>query len=342
MEKGVSVILCCYNSAKLLPETLEQICIQKVNPQINWEIIIINNSSTDDTVHVAETLLRNKSPVAYRILDEKNPGLSNARKKGIENSEYEYIIFCDDDNHLHQDYINNSFEIMSNNERIGIAGGYSEAVSNAKFPSWFHEFSQNFSIGKQSEVNGDITGLNTVLWGAGMVIRTSAAKQLYANGFKSLLTDRIRGELSSGGDSEFCYALKLSGYKIFYDEKLKLRHYMPDFRLNWNYLRKLSRAFGAQKVYFEPYIKELNKRNSSGFKENHWIKESIRLLKKLRYYGLKKLINLNKFPEGDPEVLRIDKTAGRLKEILKLKSRYNDNFRLLEKAEWLKIQSFND
>lgn len=340
MEKGVSVVLCCYNSSKLLPETLEHVCCQKVNPEINWEIIVINNSSTDETVQTAETILRKKSPVAYRIIDEKNPGLSNARKGGIENAEFEYIVFCDDDNHLYPDYVNTSYEIMNKDEKIGIAGGHSEAVSKIHLPVWFYEFSQNYSVGKQAEVTGDITGTSTVLWGAGMVIRAIAAKELYSKGFKSLLTDRNRGELSSGGDSEFCYAFKLSGYRIYYDERLKLKHFLPEFRLKWNYLRKLSRAFGAQKVYFEPYLKEIKKNTSSGFIENHWAKEALRLIKKLRHYGLKKLINLNKLAEGDPVALRIDKTIGRLREILKLKSKYNDNFKLLENAEWLKVKNF--
>ncbi|MBV6478199.1 MAG: hypothetical protein HGGPFJEG_00947 [Ignavibacteria bacterium] len=336
MENGVSVVLCCYNSSKMLPETLEHLCNQNVNPEINWEIIIVNNSSTDETVEIAEKILRQKSPVAYRIINESRPGLSFARKSGIENAVYAFIIFCDDDNHLNPDYVNVSYEIMSSRQEIGAAGGISESKSRIKLPAWFEEHKQNYSVGKQAEVSGDITNVNIALWGAGMVIRTEAAKYLYSKGFKSMLTDRKQGELSSGGDSEFCFAFRLAGYKIIYDERLNLKHFLPDFRLNWNYLRKLSRAFGAQKIYFEPYLKKLNVNSSIPFKENHWSKEAFRLLKKLRQYGLKKLLKMNKLSEGDWEQLRIEKTIGRLQEILKIRNRYNKNFILLEQAEWMK------
>ncbi len=56
ISKGVSVVVCCYNSAPRLPETLMHLFAQIVNPDIKWEIIIINNASTDDTLEVAQAI----------------------------------------------------------------------------------------------------------------------------------------------------------------------------------------------------------------------------------------------------------------------------------------------
>lgn len=339
MEKGVSIVICCYNSASLLPDTIKSVCNIKMVREIKSEVIIVNNASSDNTAKIAqECLIAFKCPVNYRIINEDNPGLSNARKKGINDAEYEYIIFCDDDNRLAPDYVEKAFDIMESDMNIGIAGGVSSAEPESPLPDWFEKYKTGYSVGKQFESSGDVTDKNSVLWGAGMIVRNSAMKELYSNGFQSLLTDRRKKELSSGGDSEFCYAMKLSGYRILYDERLKLKHFLPSFRLKWEYLRKLNREFGAQKIYFEPYIKLL-KLKSSGQEfilSESWKKEAIRLIKKLRGYGFKKLTDMMNLQEGNEMTLRIEKTYGRLKELVKIKEKYELNFRLLENAQWIK------
>jgi len=51
---GVSVIICCYNSVKRLPVTLAHLKSQVVFGQIPWEVIVIDNASTDRTAEVAK------------------------------------------------------------------------------------------------------------------------------------------------------------------------------------------------------------------------------------------------------------------------------------------------
>lgn len=50
-----------------------------------------------------------------------------------------------------------------------------------------------------------------------------------------MLTDRLGSNLSSGGDYEFCYALALAEYAIWYDDRLKFKHFMPEERITWEY-----------------------------------------------------------------------------------------------------------
>ena len=98
MNNGVSVIICCYNSSERLFETLSHLKSQKTN-NLNWEIIVVDNASTDDTFHVAEQMLRS-SGLQYQIVKEPIPGLINARLKGETVSQYEFLLYCDDDNWL--------------------------------------------------------------------------------------------------------------------------------------------------------------------------------------------------------------------------------------------------
>lgn len=55
--EGISIIICCFNSAKRLPENLRHISSQQVGKGVDWEVIIVNNNSSDDTARAAEDLL---------------------------------------------------------------------------------------------------------------------------------------------------------------------------------------------------------------------------------------------------------------------------------------------
>jgi len=336
MNKGVSIVICCYNSSKLLPETIRHISLLKIPAGISFEIIIVDNNSNDSTSQTAEELLKKyiSGNVTYKILFQPVQGLSAARKMGFENSAYEYILFCDDDNRLNADYIEILINTMEKSEKIGAVGGESTAVSDEDFPGWFLEFSQSYSAGKQSESDGIITVEKAALWGAGMAVRRSALSELYSKGFRSILSDRKKNVLSSGGDVELCYALRLAGWEIWYESSLKIRHFIPGHRLKWEYLRKLSRGFGAQKVNLDPYL--ISTESASDKNSHKWQYQAFRLLKKLRGYGFTKLVKFKNYPEGDPEILRIEKTLGRLIELLKIRGEYNERIKSVGEAAWRK------
>src|SRR5262245_41018784 len=104
--QGVSVIVCCYNSADRLPETLKHIAMQNVPDSILWEVIIVNNNSTDETEKVAiSEWSRYHLSVPFKVVNESKPGLNFARKKGVENAGFSLLLFCDDDNWLDEDYL---------------------------------------------------------------------------------------------------------------------------------------------------------------------------------------------------------------------------------------------
>ena len=92
-----SVIVCCYNSAPRLRETLLHLAQQEVTEGFNWEVVLVDNNSTDGTAEVAQSLwAKYGNPVPLRIVKEHTPGLSYARKKGVEESKGELLVFCDD------------------------------------------------------------------------------------------------------------------------------------------------------------------------------------------------------------------------------------------------------
>lgn len=334
--RGVSVVICCYNSEKVLPMTLNFLCAQNVPHGIPWEIIIVDNASTDSTAEVARKIFESSDCLCdFRIVKEINPGLSAARLKGLESAKYEYVIFCDDDNHLDKNFVRHTFDIMSNNEEIGVLGGQSTTEFDVLPKKWFYDWKDSFAIGKQSENDGDITWTRGYVWGASMIVRRSAFRQLIRKGFKSYLTDRKGTALSAGGDTEICYALRNDGWKIWYDSRLMFRHHIPPERLDWKYLRKLFRGFGQASAVLDVYLKKSSVKFKKQFKgkrprsKTYELRKTLHELRKIRY---KKLLTYNRKREGDTDLPMIEYCIGRIEGLISTAGNYNKSLRLLKRV----------
>lgn len=96
----ISVIVPCYNQALYLDEALQTVLDQSYS---NWECIIINDGSTDNTASVANDWLAKDKRFCY--LEQENSGVSNARNSGIAISEGEFILPLDADDKISKDYI---------------------------------------------------------------------------------------------------------------------------------------------------------------------------------------------------------------------------------------------
>lgn len=91
MNDIISVIIPTYNRAHSLSETIKSVVEQSTG---NWELVIVDDGSTDDTRQIVSKFL-NCEKVKYYF--QKNAGVSAARNKGMELSRGDYIIFLDSD-----------------------------------------------------------------------------------------------------------------------------------------------------------------------------------------------------------------------------------------------------
>lgn len=239
MRAGVSVVICCHNGARRLPETIRHIAMQQVPRHVKWEFILVNNNSTDLSADVARDAWEVfEGPVDLRIIDEPQLGLMHARATGFAAARYEYVIMCDDDNWLADNYVYTAYTLMSDNSEIGALGGFGKLIYESTPPRYI-EYSNIFAGGPQGSRNGRVH--RNRVYGAGCVIRNSAYQELMSLGFTSLLTDRKGMELSSGGDYELCYALTILGYEIWYDDRLRFSHFITSERLNWQYFLRYAK-----------------------------------------------------------------------------------------------------
>ncbi|WP_179319484.1 glycosyltransferase [Winogradskyella helgolandensis] len=260
LTKGVSIVLCTFNGKQRLEATLTHLTAQKLD--VPCEIIFVDNASTDCTKEFADNwwAKHGSEAISYLSFEQPIPGKSYAQDLGYEKANYNYLLVCDDDNWLCDSYIQTAFEVMEANPEIGALGGWCDAEFEGVKPSWFDEQAKYFAVAKQGSVSGDITLKKGCLYGAGMVLNKNHWLELKALGFEHLLSCRKGNNLSSGGDTEYSYALRLLGYKIWYDDRLYFKHYMTEGRMHLEYLSRLRKAMSYSNFVLQCYTDLLNDR----------------------------------------------------------------------------------
>jgi glycosyltransferase involved in cell wall biosynthesis len=335
--EGVSVIICCYNSADKIGVTLKHLQLQKNTAGISWEIILVDNASQDNTVEESQKIWKKSEVVPLRIIFEPVPGLSHAREAGIRNASYDYLSFIDDDNWVCPHWIEKIFNIMQQKPDVAMCGGLGEPVCEIEPPFWFDQYSQAYAVGPQGDQEGYVTTKRGYLYGAGSALRKCAWDNLKRKGFEYLLSGRKGKTLSSGEDYELCLALVITGYRLWYSPELKFKHYIPATRLSWLYLCRLFEAFGKSDFYTAIYFKYgFNRGDLKRIIEKYYLLSLIyslySLLKYLPFY----LMTKRSKKEGNSTVLQFIRVLANFKEKLLHFSTFNQINKRIRTAEWYK------
>lgn len=245
VDNGISVVVCTHNGLSRLTPTLLSLFRQKIPAGLLWEILIVDNDSTDGTAAFCYDF-KNKHQFngAFEVVAEMKPGLNYARRKGLTEAKYNWVLFCDDDNHLFEDYVHCGFQILSSNNKIGALGSLGIPLFESDKPDWFDQYSHSYAVGPQSSASGKISAKFPELYGAGCFFYKPALTHLFDAGFQTVMSDRKGKSLSSGGDVEWCYLVRLMGYDIWFSDQLKFYHLMPPQRLTWQYYVNLKAGIG--------------------------------------------------------------------------------------------------
>ncbi|SHJ08866.1 Glycosyl transferase family 2 [Hymenobacter daecheongensis DSM 21074] len=270
-QPGVTLLICTHNGAARLAEVLRYVAAQQVSAGVAWEVLLISNASQDDTLAVAHRLGQELLPagVAYRVLDEPKPGKENALVRGLNEARYEAVAIVDDDNLLAPDYTQIAHEVMQAHPEIGVLGACAEGGFEVPPPAWFKEVQGVYAIGPQNGgVSGPYPDKQGFVYGAGSVVRRSGWLKLRQHGFH-FLTQVQRGKVLAGGeDIELGEALRLAGYQLWYDERLRFRHFMYRNRLTWDYLLRIGpgapSALLIHTVYF--FVSRYPDLSAAGFR----------------------------------------------------------------------------
>ncbi|MBO6094512.1 glycosyltransferase family 2 protein [bacterium] len=92
----MQILITTYNSEKYIEKLVSHILNTKINPSLNWEIIIGDDASTDNTIKIIERIKSSSSKVSL-ITNKQNSGPLVLRKKMLELASSDYIVFIDSD-----------------------------------------------------------------------------------------------------------------------------------------------------------------------------------------------------------------------------------------------------
>lgn len=251
----VSVIIVNYNTLELTKNTINSV-IEKTE-DLNYEIILVDNASTDGSVEFFEREYKNK--IAF-IKNSENLGFGRANNRGIETAKGKYIFLLNSDTLLINNAIKILFDFMEEHKEAGICGGnlYSQELKpthsyRKKINSCLTEFNQylnpfvrvkNFFIKKRNDFNYTNNNLNVgYITGADLMI----SKKVF------LEIGRFDEEIFMYYEEvELSYRLKKQNLKIYNVPSAKIIH-LEGKSFNFKEERYRRKIQGEYKCFYKCY-----------------------------------------------------------------------------------------
>ncbi|MGK7371058.1 MAG: glycosyltransferase [Candidatus Halalkalibacterium sp. M3_1C_030] len=138
---SISFIICTYNRASYLDDTLKSL-LDFSSPEFNYELIVIDNNSTDETAGVTEKYqsIAAQKGTELHYYKETKQGLSYARNRGIREAGAKNVVFFDDDIRATQSLIPSWCTFFEQNPDAIAAGGKIHVQFDAPRPEWMSHF----------------------------------------------------------------------------------------------------------------------------------------------------------------------------------------------------------
>lgn len=222
-----SVVVCTYNGEKTIEECLESLLSQNI-PEEEYEVIIVNDSSTDNVEEVVRRLTRNLKNVKL-ISCTSHRGLSAARNLGWKEAKGDFVFYIDDDAVADEDWVMRVANEYTD-DVVGV-GGYSRPYSVNKF-SLYEQARTFLTYGSHAEKVSGAGGLN-------MSFKKHILREI--GGFDPIFT-------SVADDADINRRLTTLGYTLKVVPSISVRHRGPDGL--WNFcVTKFKRGKGSYLLF---------------------------------------------------------------------------------------------
>lgn len=231
--KDLSIIIASFNTKNLTVQCIKS--IQEKTKNLSFEIIVVDNGSTDGSV---EALKKLKDITL--IINKENLGFAKANNQGILKASGKYILLLNSDTHLIEDSLSQMVNFMDNNEKVGIStcqllnSDKSIQETGGSFPNLLRVFLWSTFL-------DDVPGVSSIFGSFHPHTPTSIGKSSYFN--KQQKQDWVKGAFmlvrkqvmdKVGGldekifmyaeDVEFCYRVKKLGWEVLYTPITKIVH----------------------------------------------------------------------------------------------------------------------
>jgi GT2 family glycosyltransferase/glycosyltransferase involved in cell wall biosynthesis len=231
-ELKASIIICTFNRSELLMQSILALKDQNF-PADRYEIIVVDNNSSDDTRSITESLA-SLSNVPIRYLFEANQGLSYARNTGIINASHEIIIFTDDDIDADENWLLEIVNAFGESD-VACAGGPIRPVWPFEKPEWLPRSREGFlsvSEFETARINGEFSYPNYP-WGANIAFRKIVFDKI---GMFPTDLGRTGKSLLSNEEIMLCQRVESAGYRIKFAPNAVIHHKIAPERLRKSWM----------------------------------------------------------------------------------------------------------
>jgi glycosyltransferase involved in cell wall biosynthesis len=237
----LTVAICTWNRAALLRQALGRMTQLTIPPEVEWELVVVNNNCTDDT----DEVIRAFAPrLPIRPLFEPRPGHSNARNLAVREASGEYILWTDDDALVGEDWLSAYFRSFQRWPTATFFGGPVEPWFAAPPPRWLERaFSSLGPVWAMRDFGPHPVPLSTnrLPFGVNMAIRTLEQRQ---NPYDTRLGHRP-GLPMACEETHLLRSLLADGHHGWWVPEARVLHYIPRDRMTTRYVRTVGFRYGA-------------------------------------------------------------------------------------------------
>ncbi len=223
----ISVVVCTYNRAELLRDVLDSL-VQQSRSSADYEIIVIDNNSTDTTPDLVKEYSRRNDNVRYFV--ETAQGLSNARNRGWREARGKFVAYLDDDCKAPSQWLAAAEEVIAR-EAPDVFGGPYYAFYHSDKPHWWKDSYRSIEHAKTARELAE----GEYLSGGNIALRKDVLEQL--GGFDprfGMTGDRV----AFGEETALLKKIRrvIPNSKIFYDPTLYVYHLVHKEKMSlfWN------------------------------------------------------------------------------------------------------------
>lgn len=233
----ISVIVCTYNRSKELKKCLEALGHQVVPEYLSWEVLVVDNNSTDDTRKIVEETQRNnKLNISY--VYEAQQGLSYARNRGVAEAKGSIIAYIDDDGVADVFWLGSIFKAFQDHNPDCVGGKIIPIEWPRKIPKWFNkELHSYVTIYDKGDEAIELKSYFGTPFGTNVSYKKSIFERV---GLFDVSMGRMgQGSYVGGEEQDLNIKILKSGGKIWYQPAAIVYHPLRPEMLKKRYLRRL-------------------------------------------------------------------------------------------------------
>lgn len=236
----ITVAICTWNRCALLKKTLEQVSRLAIPIGVEWELLVVNNNSSDATHDVLTTFA---SRLPLRVVLESKPGLSNARNRAVREATGSYILWTDDDVLVDKDWLAAYCEAFQRYPDSAIFAGNIKPWFEGKPPEWLERVWPEVATAYASRDIGEKAfplTRDVLPFGANFAVRSSEQRKYLYDPDLGVRPDSIIG----GEETTVIKNMLADGVTGWWVPAARVRHHIPAARQTISYLRRYFKGYG--------------------------------------------------------------------------------------------------